>query len=111
MAGCRNARGCAQVFGGRFAQRAGGRYRERGVDKTARRMIEFLEQRGIEGATVLEIGGGLGEIQIELLKLGAAHATNLELSPAYDEEARGLLEEAGVAERADRQLADIAVDG
>src|SRR3954452_9124645 len=102
MAGCCNARGCDEFFDERFAQRGARRYRERGVDKTARRMIEFLEQRGIEGATVLEIGGGLGEIQIELLKLGAAHATNLELSPAYDEEARGLLEEAGVEELADR---------
>jgi 2-polyprenyl-3-methyl-5-hydroxy-6-metoxy-1,4-benzoquinol methylase len=111
MAGCCNARGCDQFFGERFARRAAKRYRERGVDKTARRMIEFVERRGVAGATVLEIGGGLGEIQIELLKLGAAHATNLELSPAYDAEARELLEEAGVAELADRQLADIALDG
>jgi hypothetical protein len=36
-------------------------------------MIEFLDQRGIEGATVLEVGGGVGEIQIELLKRGAMH--------------------------------------
>jgi hypothetical protein len=39
------------------------RYRKRGLDRTARRMVEFLELRGIEGATVLEIGGGVGEIQ------------------------------------------------
>jgi hypothetical protein len=39
-------------------------------------MVEFLELRGIEGATVLEIGGG-GEIQIELLKRGATRAVNL----------------------------------
>jgi hypothetical protein len=32
--------------------------RARGLDKTARRMVGFLEQRGIEGATVLEVGGG-----------------------------------------------------
>ena len=34
-------------------------------------MVEFLESRGIDGATVLEIGGGIGEIQLELLKRGA----------------------------------------
>ena len=33
-------------------------------------MVTFLEQQGIEGATVLEVGGGVGAIQIELLKRG-----------------------------------------
>ena len=59
-------------------------------------MVEFLELRGIEGATVLEIGGGVGEIQIELLKRGAARSVNLELSPAYEEEAKRLLGDMGL---------------
>jgi 16S rRNA A1518/A1519 N6-dimethyltransferase RsmA/KsgA/DIM1 with predicted DNA glycosylase/AP lyase activity len=46
----------------------GTRYRKKGLDEAARRMVEFVELRGIEDATVLEIGGGVGEIQIELLK-------------------------------------------
>jgi 2-polyprenyl-3-methyl-5-hydroxy-6-metoxy-1,4-benzoquinol methylase len=86
------------------------RYRKRGLDGTARRMVEFLDGRGIEGATVLEVGGGVGEIQIELLTRGAARAVNLELSPAYDEEASRLLSEAGMEDRAERRLHDIAVD-
>ena len=73
-------------------------------------MVEFLEQVGVEGASVLEIGGGIGEIQIELLKRGAARTVNLELSPAYDEEAATLLAEAGFEGRAERRLHDIAVD-
>ena len=73
-------------------------------------MVEFLEQRGVEGATVLEIGGGIGEIQIELLKRGAARSVNLELSSAYDEEATQLLREAALEDRAQRRLHDIAVD-
>jgi hypothetical protein len=36
---------------------------------------------GPERASVLEIGGGTGENQIELLQAGAARAQNLELSP------------------------------
>ena len=73
-------------------------------------MVEFLERRGIEGASVLEVGGGVGEIQIELLKRGAARAVNLELSPAYDAEASLLLQAAGLQDRAERRLHDIAVD-
>jgi 2-polyprenyl-3-methyl-5-hydroxy-6-metoxy-1,4-benzoquinol methylase len=73
-------------------------------------MVEFLELRGIEGATVLEIGGGIGEIQIELLKRGAAQTVNLELSAAYEEEAKRLLHEAALEDRAERRLHDIAVE-
>ena len=59
---------------------------------------------------MLEIGGGVGEIQIELLKRGAARATNLELSPAYEEEAKRLLRELALEDRAERRLHDIAVE-
>jgi 2-polyprenyl-3-methyl-5-hydroxy-6-metoxy-1,4-benzoquinol methylase len=86
------------------------RYRKKGLDKTARQIVEFLEARDIEGASVIEIGGGVGEIQLELLKRGADRTTNLELSPAYEGEAKALLEEAGFGERAHRRLHDIAVD-
>jgi hypothetical protein len=107
---CCNSRGCDKFFTPRFARRTAKRYRKKGLDSTAQRMVEFLESRGIDGATVLEIGGGVGEIQIELLKAGAAHAVNLELSPGYDEEAERLLLEAALEGRADRRLHDIAVD-
>jgi magnesium-protoporphyrin O-methyltransferase len=73
-------------------------------------MVEFLEQRGLVGSTVIEVGGGVGEIEIELLKRGAAHAVNLELSTAYDAEAVELLREAGVGLRVERRIQDIAAD-
>lgn len=85
-------------------------YRQRGLDSTARRMVGFLEGEGIAGATVLEIGGGVGEIQLELLRRGAARAVNLELSPAYDADAARLAGEAGMQDRVERRLHDIAVD-
>lgn len=93
-----------------MARRAAERYRKNGVDKTAKRMVAFLEEHGIEGATVLEIGGGVGEVQIELLKRGAARTVNLELSPGYDDEAMVLMREAGVEGRAERRLHDVADD-
>ena len=85
-------------------------YRKRGLDATAQRMVGFLEQEGIAGATVLEIGGGVGEIHLELLRRGAERAVNLELSPAYDADAARLAREAGVQDRVERRLHDIAVD-
>jgi magnesium-protoporphyrin O-methyltransferase len=110
VAGCCDPRGCDRFFGGRFASKMAERYRRRGLDRAARRMVVFLEQRGIEGATVLEVGGGVGEIEIELLERGARSAVNLELSPAYDAEALRLLREKGLEQRADRRIHDIAAD-
>ena len=110
MTSCCDARGCDEFFTSRMAKRAAARYRKRGVDKTAQRILAFLEEQGIEGATVLEIGGGVGELQIELLKRGAASTLTLELSPAYDDEAIGLVREAGLDGRMERRLHDIAAD-
>jgi magnesium-protoporphyrin O-methyltransferase len=110
MASCCDPRGCDDFFGNGFARKMAARYRKRGLDRTSRRMVAFLEERGIAGETVMEVGGGVGEIQIELLKRGADRAVNLELSPAYDGEARRLLAEAGLEDRAERRLHDIAVD-
>jgi magnesium-protoporphyrin O-methyltransferase len=98
------------MFDDRFARRMAARYRKKGLDKTSRRMVELLAVRGVQGATVLEIGGGVGEIQIELLRRGAASATSLELSPAYEAEAAQLLDEAGLTGRVHRRQADIATD-
>jgi 2-polyprenyl-3-methyl-5-hydroxy-6-metoxy-1,4-benzoquinol methylase len=110
VSGCCNARGCDEFFSARMATRAAERYRKNGIDKTAKRMLGFLEERGIEGASVLEIGGGVGELQIELLKRGAVRTLNLELSAGYDGEATRLLREANVEGRAERRLHDLAAD-
>lgn len=110
MAGCCNARGCDDFFGSRFARRMAKRYRKRGLDATARQIVGFLESRGVGGASVLEIGGGLGEIQLELLKRGARRATNLELSPAYEAEALRIARDAALERRIERRLHDIAAD-
>jgi magnesium-protoporphyrin O-methyltransferase len=107
---CCDPRGCDEFFGRRFAGRMAKRYRRRGLDRTAGRMVHFIERRGLDGATVLEVGGGIGEIQLELLKRGAQHTINLELSQGYEREATELLRQAGLEDRAERRFHDIAVD-
>ncbi|WP_211355309.1 methyltransferase domain-containing protein [Blastococcus colisei] len=80
------------------------------MDKTARRMVALLTGNGVRDATVLEIGGGVGEIGLELLHQGAATVTNLELSPNYQQEAAALAAEAGVTGRTVHRLVDISAD-
>jgi magnesium-protoporphyrin O-methyltransferase len=110
VAGCCEPRGYDEAFGSDRARRSARRYRAGGLSRTARRIVELVAAGGVEGATVLEIGGGVGDLQVELLKRGAARATNLELSAAYDDEARRLLADAGLTGRAERRLVDIATD-
>jgi 2-polyprenyl-3-methyl-5-hydroxy-6-metoxy-1,4-benzoquinol methylase len=104
------ARGYERFFGPRTARRDARRYRRKGLDKTAQLIVDELARRGIAGATVLEIGGGVGAIGLELLKLGAARVTIVELSHGYDEEARALVAESGFEGRVERLHGDFAVD-
>ena len=108
MAGCCDPGGYREIFGPRFARRQASRYRKRGLDAAAQWMVDFLTAHGVEGATVLEIGGGVGEIQLELLRRGAAHATNLELIDTYDALAMQLAADAGLTGRVSRRRLDIA---
>jgi 2-polyprenyl-3-methyl-5-hydroxy-6-metoxy-1,4-benzoquinol methylase len=108
---CRVPRGYEKLFGERTARRDAKRYRQKGLDGTARVMVTFLRERGLAGSTVLEIGGGVGAIETELLRAGAARAVNVELSPYYEATALELWREAGVNERAEYVVADVATDG
>jgi 16S rRNA G966 N2-methylase RsmD len=50
-------------------------------------LLGYLADRGVDGASVLEVGGGVGDIQLELLGRGASRTSNLELVDAYDTDA------------------------
>ncbi len=62
-------------------------------------MIEALKEQGIHGSTVLDIGGGIGAIQHELLGSGAARAVSVEASSAYVRASREEAERRGMADR------------
>jgi magnesium-protoporphyrin O-methyltransferase len=109
VASCCDPSGYERTFGTRFAGSLARRYRRRGLSRPEQRVIDFCADQGIEGATVLEIGGGIGELQLELLRRGAAETTNLELVDSYDEQANELAASAGVADRVHRRRLDIVV--
>lgn len=98
------------VFDERFARRVARRYGSRGPTAVERRLVEFATDHGVDGATVLEIGGGVGELQLELLARGAERTVNLELSGKYEQEAERLIAAAGVGGRVARIVGiDIAM--
>ena len=83
-----------RFFNSKFAQRDLDRYRRKGLTETERDLVTLCHE--VEGASVLEVGGGIGALQLELLADGAASATNVELSGGYEEAARELFAERDV---------------
>jgi magnesium-protoporphyrin O-methyltransferase len=98
------------VFTSKYARKTASSLRKSGLDDTAARMADALAEQGLDGATVLEIGGGVGGLHSELLRRGASRATNVELSGAYEAEAAALLAESGLADRVTRRIGDVVSD-
>ena len=107
MAGCCTPSGYRKVFGARTARHDVRKYWRRGLDRAARQIVGFLAGRGVAGDSVLEVGGGVGAIQFELLNAGAARTTNVELSPEYEPYAAELL---GADTRVERRVGDFVRD-
>jgi SAM-dependent methyltransferase len=63
-------------------------YHNRGPIPSTRILIDALKTEGVEGATLIDIGGGIGAVQHELLAAGAAHVTSIDASDAYIRTAR-----------------------
>src|SRR5207253_8885910 len=108
MRDCCSPKGYRWVFSERSARAEARKYRRKGLDGTSRQIVDFLKTQGVEGRTVLEVGGGIGAIQIELLKAGAARAVSVELTPTYEDVAAGLLSDAGLTDRVERKVMDFA---
>ena len=105
MSGC-CCQGFESMFGDKTARRDLKRYRKKGPSKPTRRLLDALGRQGVEGASVLDIGGGVGAIQHELLDSGAARATGVDASPAYLRAATSEAERRGHGERVTQHEGD-----
>ena len=110
MPGCCRPDEYDSVFPSSYARRKARQYQDAGLDDMAARLVDFLVEQGLTGSSVLEVGGGVGGLHLELLRRGAVRATNLELSRSYDAEAARLIAAAGVGGRVDRRIVDLAAD-
>jgi len=59
------------------------RFRKKGPNKATRLLVEMLKKQGVENKTLLDIGGGIGAIQLGLLKAVLARATDVDASKSY----------------------------
>lgn len=74
-------------------------YHRTGPRGLTRALIEALCADGIDGQTVLDVGGGVGAVHHELLRSGAASAVDVDASRAYVSAARAEAERQGHADR------------
>ena len=97
---------CPNTFSSRDAEGDLKRYLEKGPDKTTRALIDAIVAEGVGGATLLDIGGGIGAVQLELLAAGAAKAESVDASEAYVEVARAEAERLGYGGRTAARVGD-----
>ncbi len=79
-------------FSRRVAERDLRRYRRRGPDPITRILLAELRRWPLQGASILDVGGGIGVIGMELSDSGVGSAIVVEASPAYFEVARSEIE-------------------
>jgi magnesium-protoporphyrin O-methyltransferase len=96
------------IFDEKAARRALRRYLAHGLGGSdALQIAAWAEEGGLDGASVVEIGGGIGQIQADLLRRGAASGRVVELVPEYAVPAGELATAVAVADRSSFQLADL----
>jgi hypothetical protein len=105
--GCCRSGICEEMFNPRIARRTLRRYRKKGLDTLEREMVSTACAQPLTGARILEIGGGIGTIQAELLAAGASSGEIVELVSAYEPYARELAQDKGIAGRSTFRVADV----
>jgi magnesium-protoporphyrin O-methyltransferase len=75
--------GVRELFNEKYVSKDLENYRKKGPADTTRMLVDAIRKEGVAGLTLLDIGGGVGPIQHELLALGVKHATSVEASPSY----------------------------
>jgi SAM-dependent methyltransferase len=88
MVSCCLCDGIDDQFDRKFAQRELRRFRRRGPSRTTQHLIDALRAADPSGASILDIGGGVGAIHHALLDAGAYTAFQIDASAAYVEVAR-----------------------
>lgn len=73
-------------------------------------MLAAVPASALPGARVLEIGGGIGALQAELLLAGAGHGEVIELVGGYEPYANELADLLGLGDRTSFRVADVLDD-
>lgn len=99
MTCCGHCRDAGDFFNDKTAKRDLRRYKRRGPGKPTRLLVESISQQGVHNHTLLDIGGGIGAIQLGLFKKGLANAVNVDASHAYQAVSKKAIESKGLSDK------------
>lgn len=74
-------------------------YQKDGLKRESQKLVEALVKQGIDGYSLLDVGGGMGGLAIELIKRGIGQATINEASTAYLKAAAAEAERQGLGDQ------------
>lgn len=103
---CRQCQGLESLFDNKTATKELKVYRKKGPGKTTQLLIDALKAEGVDDLSLLDIGGGVGAIQHELMKAGASTVTNVDASSAYIAVAKDEAAQQGYIHRASYHFGD-----
>ena len=102
---------CSENPAGKFfdkeSKKFAKKYRKKGLEKITNMMLDGIEELGIDGKTVLEVGCGVGGAHRRLLNNGASKAYATELSQEMINIATDFTSEENLAEKVQYILGDI----
>ena len=101
---CPQCRGIEEFFDQREAERDLRSYRKNGPSGITSVLLDAIRAEGIDGASLLDVGGGVGAVQHELLASGVSTAVSVDASSAYLAAAKEEAERRGVADRLDQRF-------
>jgi magnesium-protoporphyrin O-methyltransferase len=94
-------------YDGRDAEHDLASWRANGPRRPTQELIDVIRARGVENATILDVGAGVGAVHTALLEAGAARAVDVDASREYLATARGEAERRGLADRIDYRYGDV----
>ncbi len=80
---CKHCCGANQQFNLKSAKKDLKRYLKKGPSKPTKLVTEALKTINLKGLSLLDIGGGIGPIPLELIPHGLTKVTNVDASEAY----------------------------
>jgi magnesium-protoporphyrin O-methyltransferase len=96
---CEHCCGAQKLFDDKAALKEKKRYRTKGPRKTTRKLLAGLAGYDLNDLELLDIGGGIGVLQIELFDKGVASSTEVEASHAYLQTAHTEMQSRGLDSR------------
>ncbi len=103
---CCQCQGIEALFNDRVARRELRKYNKRGATGMTAKLVQAIKGEPIGALSLLDIGGGVGAIQHELVAAGVNRVVSVEASPAYLEASRQAADQLDYLDRVEYHQGD-----